>query len=344
MMGQAISVMHRCNMIVRAVSFLLVLISFPAVAAETVTLALDWTISGVHAGYFVALEKGYYRDAGLDVTISRGFGSGDTVKRVGSGSASFGIADTGTIIAARANEDVPVRIIAMVYQKATVGLIYLTESGIKSPKDLVGRTIGRGASGASVTMFPAFLKANGVQRDSIKEVVVDATAFLPLLMSGQVDAVLEQSILAGRFKTNAAQRGKTAVAMPYADFGLDLYGNAIIANPKLLEANPMAARAFVNASLKGIAYALAHPDEAVNILRTRNPEIDADIAKDEVRAMSDIAVTNEVRTKGLGSMDESKLTRTRDVVTDALALKRNVPIDQIYSTAYLPTTPIIPAK
>ena len=196
-------------MIVRAVSFLLVLISFPAVAAETVTLALDWTISGVHAGYFVALEKGYYRDAGLDVTISRGFGSGDTVKRVGSGSASFGIADTGTIIAARANEDVPVRIIAMVYQKATVGLIYLTESGIKSPKDLVGRTIGRGASGASVTMFPGVGKADGVQRDSIKEVVVDATAFLPLLMSGQVDAVLEQSILAGRFKTNAAQRGKS---------------------------------------------------------------------------------------------------------------------------------------
>ena len=167
-----------------------------------------------------ARAKGYYRDAGLDVTISRGFGSGDTVKRVGSGAATFGVADTGTIIASIANEDIPVRIVAMIYQKATLGLIYLEASGIKKPQDLEGRTIGRSASGASVTMFPGFLKANSIDRGKIHEVVVDGATYLPLLLSRKVDAVLEQSVQLGHFKKAAAAQGQTAIAMRYSDYGL----------------------------------------------------------------------------------------------------------------------------
>src|ERR1700759_1736930 len=88
---------------------LMLLSSFKVSAEDKVALSLDWVVNGTHAGYFVAREKGFYKDAGLDVTVSRGFGSGDTVKRVANGSATFGIADSGAIIAARANEDVPVR-------------------------------------------------------------------------------------------------------------------------------------------------------------------------------------------------------------------------------------------
>jgi NitT/TauT family transport system substrate-binding protein len=157
--------------------------------ATNMSLALDWVIGGTHAGYFTALAKRHYRDLGLDVTIARGYGSGDTVKRVAAGAAIFGIADTGTFIAAVANENVPVRIVAMVYQKSTLGLIYLKQSGITKPKDLEGRTIARSAAGASVTLFPAFLAANGVDRQKIHEVVVDGATFLPLLLSRKVDAV-----------------------------------------------------------------------------------------------------------------------------------------------------------
>ena len=139
----------------------------PALAQEPIALALDWVVNGTHAPYFVARDKGYYRDAGLEVTISRGFGSGDTVKRVASRSAQIGIADTGAIIASRANDDIPVRIVAMIYDRATLGLIYLAESGIKVPKDIEGRAIGRSASGATVNMFPGFLKANGIDRSKL---------------------------------------------------------------------------------------------------------------------------------------------------------------------------------
>src|SRR6516165_12624873 len=86
------------------------LVSCTAAAEDKVGLALDWIINGTHAGYYVARDKGLYREAGLEVTIARGFGSGDTVKRVANGSATFGIADSGAIIAARATDDIPVRI------------------------------------------------------------------------------------------------------------------------------------------------------------------------------------------------------------------------------------------
>ena len=157
-------ILKRTGMAALGAASIVALTMFPVVAAESVSFALDWVVNGTHAGYFVAKEKGYYSDAGLDVTLARGFGSGDTVKRVASGTATFGLADTGAIIAARANEDVPVRIVAMIYDRASLGLIYLAESGIKKPKDLEGRAIGRSASGASVNMFPGFLKANNIDR------------------------------------------------------------------------------------------------------------------------------------------------------------------------------------
>jgi NitT/TauT family transport system substrate-binding protein len=318
-------------------------IALPAAAGDAVGFALDWVVNGTHAGYFVAQEKGYYGEAGLDVTLSRGFGSGDTVKRVATGTASFGLADTGAIIAAQANEDVPVRIVAMIYDRATLGIIYLAESGIKSPKDLEGRKIGRSASGASVNMFPGFLKANDIERSNIREVVVDGANFLPMLMSGQVDAVLEQSINIGKFRRIAAEQGKTALTMRYSDFGLEGYGNAILTQPATTQNKPDLVRRFVKASLRGVAYAFDHPDEAIAIMRRTNPEVAADAATDELLAMREVDATDEIHRTGLGHIDRARMEKTRDIITGALSLKHFAPAEEIYSADFLPETPIVPS-
>jgi len=318
------------------------LVALPVAGQEAVSFALDWVVNGTHAPYFVAREKGFYKDVGLDVKISRGFGSGDTVKRVASSSAQIGLADTGAIIAARANDDVPVRIVAMIYDHATLGLIYLSESGIKVPKDIEGRAIGRTASGASVNMFPGFLKANGIDRSKIREVVVDGATFAPLLLSGQVDAVLEQSINIGKFRRAAAQQGKTALAMSYADFGLEAYGNALIVNPVTLRDKPDMVRRFVAATLKGMAYAFDHPDEAIAALRTSNPEVDAAAAMDELVTLKEMDTSTGLGKSGLGTIDVARLEKTRDIVTEALSLKRKVSVEDIYAPGYLPKTAVVP--
>jgi NitT/TauT family transport system substrate-binding protein len=318
------------------------LFSLAASAQEPVTLALDWVVNGTHAGYFIARDKGYYKDAGLDVTISRGFGSGDTVKRVASKSALIGVADTGAIIASRANDDIPVRIVAMMYDRATLGLIYLAESGIKAPRDIEGRAIGRSASGATVNMFPGFLKVNNIDRTKIREVVVDGATFAPLLLSGKVDAVLEQSINIGKFRRAAEAQGKTARAMSYAQFGLEAYGNALIVHPATLSEKPDTVRRFVAATLKGFAYAFDNPGEAIITIRKTNPEIDAGSAMDELQTLKEMETAADVRKHGLGAISVPRLEKTRDNVTEALSLKKKVAIPDLYAAGYLPKTPVAP--
>lgn len=317
--------------------------AFPAAAEEPVSLALDWVVNGTHAGYFIARDKGYYRDAGLDVTISRGFGSGDTIKRVASRSAQFGVADTGAIIASRANDDIPVRIVAMIYDRATLGLIYLAESGIKLPKDIEGRALGRSASGATVNMFPGFLKVNHIDRSKIREVVVDGATFAPLLLSGKVDAVLEQSINIGKFRRAAALQGKTAKAMSYAQFGLEAYGNAIIVHPAMLTEKAESVRRFVAATLKGTVYAFDNPGEAIITIRKTNPEIDAASAMDELITLKEMQTTAEMRKHGLGTISVPRMEKTRDIVTEALSLKKKVAVGDIYVAGFLPKAPVAPS-
>lgn len=302
----------------------------PAAAADNVSFAMDWIINGAHAAYFAGIEKGFYKEEGLNVTISRGFGSGDTVKRLAAGRADFGVADTSALITALANDGVPVRAVSMVYDKASLGIIYIKESGIKTPKDLEGRAIARSAAGASVNMFPGFLAVNNIDRSKIKEVVVDGANFLPLMMSRQVDGVLEQSINIGRFRRQAEAQKLTVAPMRYSDFGLLTYGNAIMTSETTARTKPDLVKRMNRATFKSLEYAFANPDEAVAILRKQNPEVDAEIGKEEFLAIRELALTEHAKNQGLGVIDAAQMTQTRDIVVKALSLKREVPINEIY--------------
>jgi NitT/TauT family transport system substrate-binding protein len=218
----------------------------------------------------------------------------------------------------------------MVYDKAGLGIIYVNESGIKTPKDLEGRAIARSASGASVNMFPGFLAVNNVDRAKIKEVVVDGANFLPLMMSRQVDGVLEQSINIGRFRKQAEAQKLSVAPMRYSDFGLLTYGNAIMTSETTARTKPDLIKRFLRATFRGLEYAFANPDEAVAIMRKQNPEVDAEIGKEELLAIRDLALTEHAKQHGLGKIDAKRMTETRDIVVKALSLKREVPITEIY--------------
>ncbi len=212
------------------------------------------------------------------------------------------------------------------------------------PKDLEGRTIGRSASGASVNMFPAFLKANNIDRSKIREVVVDGATFVLLLMSGQADAVLEQSIVAGTpyDRCSAGQdRGSDALFRVWArrDTGMQSLRDVSTIQQKTRR-GPTSS---VEASLKGVAYSFAHPDEAVAILRKTNPEIDANVAKDELLELKNMESTDQIRELGLGYVDNGKMEKNRDNIAGPLALKRTVPVAEIYTNEFLPKNPIVPS-
>jgi NitT/TauT family transport system substrate-binding protein len=301
----------------------------PARAADDVSLALDWIVNGTHAGYFVALDRGWYRDEGLNVKIGRGFGSGDTVKRVGTKTATFGVNDTGAMIAGRSRENIPVKAVYMVYGQAALGLLYLEESGIKTPRDLEGRKVARSAAGASVVMFPGFLNANKLDRGKIEEVVVDGATFLPLLLSRKVDAVLEQSLHLGRFQAQAKKQGLTVKPMRFADFGLVAYGNAITVHDDTAREKADLVRRFLRATDKGLKWAFEHKAEAIAIIRKNNPEVQLDWGLEELEGLEALAWSPEARAHGLGWIDRAKMTATIETVTGALKLPRQVSADEV---------------
>jgi NitT/TauT family transport system substrate-binding protein len=331
---------HDAHVPLRPVAMILVVAALllwhgPAAATDQVTLALDWVVGGTHTPYFVAVDKGFYASQNLAVTVSRGYGSGDTIKRVASGRAAFGIADMGALVAARANDGVPVKAVLGVYGKAALGILYIRESGIKGPKDLEGRTLARSASGASVIMLPAFLKANGVEREKIREVIVDGSALLPMLISRKADAVTEQAIQAPRFQKLAEKEGLHVDAMQYSNNGLVTHGNAVMVADSLAQGNPDLVRRFLQATARGLAYAFERPDEAVEIMQKYNREVEPEPAKAELLIMKGL-VSPEAATRGLGYMSPEVMTATRDVVTQALALKRVVPPQELYTNEFLP--------
>jgi NitT/TauT family transport system substrate-binding protein len=303
----------------------------PAGAADDVSVALDWIVNGTHAGYFVALDKGWYRDEGLNVTLGRGFGSGDTVKRVGTKNVTFGVNDTGAMIAGRSREGIPVKAVYMVYGQAALGLLYLEESGIKAPRDLEGRKVARSASGASVVMFPGFIAANNLDRGKIEELVVDGATFLPMLLARRVDAVLEQSLHLGRFQAQAKKQGLTVKPMRFADFGLVAYGNAISVHDDTAREKPDVVRRFLRATDKGFKWAFEHKADAVSIIRKNNPEVQLEWGVEELEGVEAIAWSAEAKRHGLGWIDRERMAATIETVTTALKLPRKAAVDEVFT-------------
>lgn len=316
----------------------------PAAAQEKLTFAVDWIVNGGHAGYFTALANDYFKQEGLDVTIVRGQGSGDTVKRVASGGADFGQADAGTIIASIGNSDVPLKIIAVVYGNASIGVMYTAESGIKGPRDLEGRKVAKTAGSASMTLFPAFLAANNVNRDRINEVNVDGASFLPLLLSRQVDAVVDQKTNLPRYQKPAAAQGLTVRTMAYADYGLGVYGNSLMTTNRMIAEKPKVVAGFVRAAMRGLADAFANPDAAIANLRKTNPEVNAEIGKEQLTGIAEFVLVDDVRSNGYGYINPAKMDKTRSLIADALKLKRAIATDEVYTAQFLPKPPVMPIK
>ena len=133
--------------------------AYEAVAADKVTFVTDFGYNGRHAYYFVALEKGYYARQNLDVQIVRGQGSADAVKQVAAGTAQIGFADTAAVILGRGNDQIPIKLVAIVYAKPPHAIYVLKEFRNRKPKDLEGKKLADTAFSAVPKLFDAYAKA-----------------------------------------------------------------------------------------------------------------------------------------------------------------------------------------
>jgi len=300
-----------------------------ALAADKVRFVTDFGFLGRHAYYFVALEKGYYSEANLEISIVRGQGSADAVKQVAAGAAQFGFADTAALILSRANDQVPVKMVAVVYDKAPHAIFALKESGISKPKDLEGRNVADAAASSIPRMFPAYAKAAKIDAAKVKWMAVNSDAIAATLALGRADAVGYYTISEALLRK--AIGPKELVILTYADAGLDFYSNGIIADEKLIASNPDLVKRFVTATLRGLRDSIANPEAAAKILQKYHREIDVDVGTAEVKAVGGL-VRKPVDKAGV--IELSRMKATVDIVTQAFDLKRPVKAEDVSAAGF----------
>jgi NitT/TauT family transport system substrate-binding protein len=252
--------------------------------SDKVTYLTAFGAVGRDAFAWVALEKGYFRDAGLDVTVQLGAATSENLKVLAAGRAQFAALDlTGAWILAGKGQYRDFRAIAAIHQRSLVSIITLPGSGITRPADLEGHKLGAATGGVNQLLFPAYAKHAGIDPAKVTWVNAQPAQLPTLLASGRVDAL--STFLIGARGIEKAAGGKRAVVLPYGDYLPELYGNGLIAPASLLKDKPELARRFRDAALKGLAYTIDHPDEAAQILKKAQPAADLTAAVGEITLM-----------------------------------------------------------
>jgi NitT/TauT family transport system substrate-binding protein len=256
----------------------------PPVDQTKVNYLTSFNTFGRDAYAYVAQERGFFEQAGLDVTITPGTGSVDVLKLVAGGRADFGVADFTATAITVAKEKLPVTTIAAVHQKSLAAIVALEGGGISKPADLEGKKIGDQPGSTNQVMFPVYAKAAGIDPAKVQFVPSAPPSLPQLLAAGQVDGIGQ--FVVGKPLIEAAAKGRKAVVLPYGDLVPDLYGNALVTSKEIASTKADLVARFTGALLKGLRYAIEHPDEAGQILKKYQPTQDAGVATAEIGLMA----------------------------------------------------------
>ncbi|WP_149537949.1 ABC transporter substrate-binding protein [Siccirubricoccus phaeus] len=305
-------------------------------APDRALLQLDWIPTGEHAAYFAGAARGFWRDQGIELSLTRGYGSGDTVNKIVAGAAQFGVADLGAVLAARARQNVPVRAISAIYTHSPHSLFVLRSSGITSFQGLEGKRIAVTPGNSHRLYFPEVARRAGTNPDRITWVNTDASAMAAMLITRRVDAAPFYSI--HHYYTNKAARaaGEEIVVLPFVETGFAIYAAAIVATDEMIQRNPDLTRRFLRGLQKSLEWARDNQAEACRLHVARNPEVAQDDCEGSLRAVVSFVFTDHARETGLGRFGAERLATTWRVVAESLQLDPKWDPTQAIDTSLLP--------
>ena len=301
-------------------------------APQKVVFALNWFPVGDHAAYWVALEKGYYRQRGLDVDMQNSKGSGDSIAKVDTGRADVGLADSAVVIASSAR-GTRVKVVGMVFDKSPLNVWSRKDAPITKPKDLEGKTVAAPPGDGQRQMFPAFARLNGIDPTKVTWVNVEPAAKVPALAEKRVDAVADYTT-GLPFYEKAVGKGN-AVMLPWADHGFDMYSMSIIASEKTMKERAPMLRAFLEASYLGWRDVMSDPKSALEIFKKRVPEIDLSIIEPNMMMGLELMKTDRYAKNGIGWMEEKKMCDSVDLVNTYMGVPTKVECKAVYTNEFL---------
>jgi NitT/TauT family transport system substrate-binding protein len=306
-----------------------------AVAAQPsqkFTFALNWFAVGDHAAYWVALDKGYFAERGLDVTLENSKGSGDSIAKVDTGRADAGLADTAVVIASLART-AKIKIVGMVFDKTPLNVFSGKDKPVLKPKDLEGKTLAAPPGDSQRQIWPAFAKANGIDDSKVTWVSVEPAAKIAALAEKRVDAVADYTT--GLPYYEKPMGVGNVVMLPWADFGLDMYSMSIMASEKTMAERASALRAFLEAAYMGWRDVMADQKEALAIFKKRVPEIDVAIIAANMKLGLDLMKTPRYAANGIGWIEPNKMCASVDLVNTYMGLPRKVECSAVFTNDFL---------
>jgi NitT/TauT family transport system substrate-binding protein len=314
----------------------------PAVRSQPATIdvrfSLDWAFLGPQAAFLLALERGHFREAGLNVTMDRGFGSGDVPLKILSGAYDVGVADINPTIRLRLEQPgADIFSPFILYDATALAIMTLRRENIRRPADLEGKTIAAPETDAGRQLFPAFARGAGIDASKVRWLTVTPQLREPMLMQGRANAIAGFTT-AGIFSLRGlGARDEDVVTMNFAEHGADFYSTALLTTRRWAEANPRAVTGLIRGLARAQYEALRDPAAAIAVLRRREPLTDVPLETERLRiSLEQLTFTPHVRRAGFGQVDMARLQRSIDMVRESFGLDQRLRAEDLYDPRYLP--------
>jgi NitT/TauT family transport system substrate-binding protein len=308
----------------------LALSSAPSPAQTKLTFLLNYPPAGYNAGYELAVEKGFYKEAGLDVTIEPGNGSQTTAQLVSVGKYDIGFADSAPVMKL-ISQGAKVKVLATILQGNPNAVTALRKTGLKSVADIKGRSVAMPTAGSQVALFPLVLAANNLKESDIKLVNMPPEAMVSALMQGTVDVILGS---VDAYDIQLRNQGQEFDSFLFIDSGAPTVSTSIIASESFLAKTPDIAKKFVAASLKGWYAALDNPAEAVAAMKKIFPDANEKLAPAQIEATRLLMCVNHARF--VGKALPSQWDDTVNIFVKIGVLPANLPATKYYTYDFLP--------
>jgi ABC-type nitrate/sulfonate/bicarbonate transport systems, periplasmic components len=311
----------------------------PAFAETAIKFTLDWKFEGPAAGFLLAVDKGYFKDEGLDVTIDTGNGSVEAIPRVATGTYQMGFGDINSLIKFLDEDPTQkVKAVMMVYERPTFAVVGRKSLGVtEDPKSLEGKKLGAPPPDGAFAQWKAFKQVAGIDDSKITIESIGFPVREPMLAKGDVDAVFgfAFSVILNLKAQGIADDDIATILM--AANGLNLYGNAVMVNADFAAENPEAVKGFLKALAKGFADAVADPQEGVAAVLKRNETLNTDIEIERLTMANAMNIkTPYVVENGFGGVDMDRLGASIETLKVSMGLKGNVKAEQVFDAGFLP--------
>jgi NitT/TauT family transport system substrate-binding protein len=324
-------------------AFALALITADPVNAQTpdptpVRFSLDGRVEGPSALFLLPLDRGYYKNESLNVTMDDAANAFEPISRVASGTYDMALADINAVIRFRdQNPTAPIRPIFMVYNRPPFAIVGRKSRGISDPKSLEGKRVGAPPLTATIQQWPVFAKLNEVDASKVTLEPIALPVRIPMLAAGQLDAALGYAF---RLYVDLKDRGVPVgdiIQLQMPDYKLKLYGAAIIVNSKFATEHPEAVRKFLRATIRGFRETIRNPTTAVEPVLRRDEQAKKDVEVERLRmAIRDNVVTPEVRANGFGAVDPVRMEEAIAQTALGYSFKARPKADAAFDASFLP--------